>query len=214
MAQAALKKRRRLRRAVAVAAAIFAVVRVSGADQTLHIDPARSRTTIHVGKAGVFSFLAGHSHQVAGPIESGEVIVDPERPTTARIRLTIAASDLRVSPAGEPEGDPPKVQEAMDGPKVLDVAQYPRITYESSTVTVQSRHNDVLELAVSGKLTIRDVTRPVTAAVHAELTADTVTARGRFAIKQSAFGITPISVAGVVAVKDELQIDFTVVAQK
>jgi hypothetical protein len=107
----------------AFAIALASAAHVSGASQTFQIDAAQSRTTIHVGKAGVFSFVAGHSHDVAGPIESGTVEVDPAAPEGARIRLAIAASELRVSAAGEPEGDAPKVQEAMDGAKVLDVAR-------------------------------------------------------------------------------------------
>jgi hypothetical protein len=42
--------------------------------------------------------------------------------------------------------------------------------------------------------------------------ADTLTITGQTAFKQSDYGITPISVAGVVKVKDELAIAFTIVA--
>jgi len=40
---------------------------------------------------------------------------------------------------------------------------------------------------------------------------DEVTGTGRFSLKQSDYGITPVSVAGVVSVKDALDITFTVV---
>ena len=62
--------------------------------------------------------------------------------------------------------------------------------------------------------TIRDATRPVEVAVHAELIENGLKATGRFAIKQAALEIAPISVGGVVAVKDQRQIDFTIVATK
>jgi hypothetical protein len=39
-----------------------------------------------------------------------------------------------------------------------------------------------------------------------------LSASGRFEIKQSAFGMKPISVGGVVSVKDTLDIDFSIVA--
>ena len=205
---------RRFGWATAIAVALWPAVHVSGANQTFRVDPANSRTTIHVGKAGVFSFVAGHSHEVTGPIGSGEVDVDPDSPAQGRIHLVIPATELRVSTAGEPEGDAPKVQEAMNGPKVLDVEHQPRILYESTAVTVKSRHGNLLDLNVEGRLTIREVARPVTAAVHAEFAGNSLKATGRFAVKQSAFGITPISVGGVVAVKDELQIEFSIVATK
>jgi polyisoprenoid-binding protein YceI len=192
----------------------LSVVHASGAVQTFRIDAANSRATIHVGKAGMFSFVAGHSHEVSGPIESGEVEVDPDSPAQGRIHLVIPASELRVSAAAEPEGDAPKVQEAMSGPKVLDVAHQPRILYESTAVTVKSGHGSRIDLLVEGRLTIRGMTRPVTATVHAEFAEHTLKATGRFAVKQSTFGITPVSVGGVVAVKDELQIEFSILASK
>jgi polyisoprenoid-binding protein YceI len=187
---------------------------VAAANASYRVDGSKSRATIHVGKAGAFSFLAGHSHEVGGPIQSGSVDVDPEEPTRSRVRLVIAAADLNVAAEHEPAGDAPKVQEAMIGEKVLDVAHHPRITYESSAVTLKDRHGNVLNLTVTGQLTIRDVMREVTAPVRVELGATELAASGRFSIKQSAFGIKPISVGGVVAVKDALDIDFSVLAHK
>jgi hypothetical protein len=43
---------------------------------------------------------------------------------------------------------------------------------------------------------------------------EALTADGTFSIKQSDYGITPISVAGAVAVKDVLAISFTVLARE
>jgi hypothetical protein len=39
-----------------------------------------------------------------------------------------------------------------------------------------------------------------------------VTATGRFALKQTDYGIRPVSVGGVVSVKDSVDISFTIVA--
>src|SRR6476661_2463073 len=56
------------------------------------IDPAKSTVTIHVGKAGAFSFMAGHVHEVGGPIQTGSVDVDLDMPSRSRVRLSIASS--------------------------------------------------------------------------------------------------------------------------
>jgi len=187
---------------------------VAAAAQTYRVDPANSRATIHVGKAGAFSFIAGHAHEVTGPVESGSVDVDLDAPQNSRVSLVIATRELKVSPAGEPEGDVPKVQDAMDSDKVLDVNRFPRITYDSTTVTVKSRSSKVLDLVVTGRLTIRDATETVTTPVRVELDEKALTATGRFEVKQTAFGIKPVSVGGVVAVKDALEITFSVTARK
>jgi polyisoprenoid-binding protein YceI len=193
---------------------LLVAVGATAADRTYRVDPSRSRATIHVGKAGAFSFIAGHTHEIVGPIESGSIDVDLDALPRSRVTLVIAAAELKVSAKGEPEGDPPKVQEAMSGEKVLDVARHPRITFESTGATLQSRRGTLLDLMVSGTLTIRDVAQPVTVPVHVDIADASLTASGRFTIKQSAFGIKPVSVGGVVAVKDALDIDFSIVAAR
>jgi polyisoprenoid-binding protein YceI len=186
----------------------------AAANATYRVDASRSRATIHVGKAGAFSFLAGHSHEVSGPIQSGSVDVNPDEPSRSRVQLIIAAADLHVAAEREPEGDAPKVQEAMASDNVLDVAHHPQITYESSAVTLRDRQGSVLNLNVTGHLTIRGVMRDVAAPVRVELGDTELAATGRFSIKQSAFGIKPISVGGVVAVKDALEIEFSMIARR
>lgn len=206
--------RRSLLFAAAIAIAWSQPIGLVAGVQSYRVDPAKSSATIHVGKAGAFSFVAGHTHEVTGPIESGSVDVDAESPSQSHVKLVIAASALKVSAEGEPHGDAPKVQEAMDGDAVLDVAHHERITYESTSVTVQEHRGNRLDLVVAGQLTIRDTTQSVKVPVRVDLADDTLTASGRFAIKQSAFGIKPISVGGVVAVKDTLDVEFSVSAKK
>jgi polyisoprenoid-binding protein YceI len=205
---------RSLSLAAAIATAWSQTIAPVAGLQSYRVDSAKSHATIHVGKAGAFSFVAGHTHEVTGPVESGSVDVDVEAPSRSRVRLVIAASELKVSAEGEPRGDAPKVQEAMDGGTVLDVAHHARITYESTSVKVQERRGNRLDLVVAGQLTIRDVNQPVTVPVRVELSDGGLTANGRFSIKQSAFGIKPVSVGGVVAVKDALDIEFSISATK
>ena len=109
---------------------------------------------LRVGKADALSFIAGHTHEVRGPIENGSVEVDFDNPSQARVRLAIATSELKVIAAGEPEGDAPKVQEAMSGEKVLDVAHHPRVIFESAEATLKSRRGTRLDLIVTGQLTV------------------------------------------------------------
>jgi polyisoprenoid-binding protein YceI len=193
--------------------ALLSSVHVHAAGRVYQVDPAKSQVTIAVGKAGAFSFIAGHTHQIIGPIESGTVNVDPDDPSRSHVGLVISASALKVSAAGEPRDDPPKVQQAMESDKVLDVQRYPRMTFESTAVTLKRRDGAALDIVVTGQLTIRDVTRSITAPVHVQLAADGLVANGAFTIRQTAFGIKPISVGGVVAVKDGLDLVFSIAAR-
>jgi hypothetical protein len=47
-----------------------------------------------------------------------------------------------------------------------------------------------------------------------KLAGDRLTATGKFVIKQTDYGITPISIGGVVKVKNELNISFTIAARE
>ena len=116
--------------------------------------------------------------EVRGPIESGSVELHLDNPPQARVRLAIATAELKVTAAGEPEGDAPKVQEAMSGEKVLDVAHHPRVIFESTEATLKSRRGTRLDLIVTGQLTIRAVSQRVSVPVGVEITDGSLTATG------------------------------------
>lgn len=188
--------------------------RQAPAVETYTVDPAASQVTIDVGKAGFLSF-AGHTHRVVGPIESGTIDFDREDPSRSHVRIVIAAAALEVSSEGEPRDDVPKVQETMDGDKVLGVARYPRIAFQSTSFERSpTRAASALDLIVRGELTIRNISRPIGVPVHVELTGNSITATGRFAVKQTTYGIAPVTVGGVVSVKDALDIRFRIVARR
>ena len=201
-------------RTVAVCAAALAasITVIAAGPRTFTVDAEHSRALIDVGKSGAFSF-AGHTHEVEAPLTSGVVHLDPDALARSDVRLEFNAAAMHLTGKGEPPGDVPKVTEAMLGAQVLDVKRYPSITFESTNVTARGTL-PALDLSVAGKLTIRDTTKPVTAPVAVKVDGATLTATGKFTIKQTDFGITPISVGGVVKVKDELTITFTIAARE
>jgi len=173
--------------------------------------PEKSVLRIEVGKGGAFGFVAGHTHEVEGRIQ-GRVTADASDLSRAEIQLTIRAADLRVSGKGEPPDDVPKVQERMLGPDVLDVARYPEITFRSRSVAVGGGRNAAADLRVTGELALHGRTKSITAPVRVQIDGGSLTASGTLTVKQSDFGIKPVSVGGVVNVKDALTIHFTVTA--
>ena len=66
---------------------------------------------------------------------------------------------------------------------------------------------------MTGNLELRGVKKSIALKVRVETSGPRLTAVGRASLKHSDFGITPVSVAGVVKVKDELAIDFRIVAR-
>ena len=189
-------------------------IRVRAAADAYRIDKTKSTVTIEIGKSGALSFVAGHTHEVTGPIASGAVDVDRRAPSHAHIKLVIPAAGLKLSRRSESAEDAQKIQETMDGEGVLASDRYRELTFESTSVKASGQPADAMDLVVDGRLTIRGVTQPVSAPVHVAFNGDALTATGRFTVKQSAFGIKPVTVGGVVAVKDALDIRFSIVGSR
>jgi polyisoprenoid-binding protein YceI len=176
------------------------------------IDPAASSVRIHVGKSGAFSF-AGHTHDVVAPAVAGEIAADPADLGASRVSLAFEAGALKVLPEGEPAGDPPKVEAAMLGPKVLDVARFPTITFKSQRVTGREAGGGAYLLEIAGEMALHGVTRALTLPVRVEVAGDTLTATGKAVLRHDQFGMQPVSVAGVVKVKNEVQVAYRFVAR-
>ena len=206
----------RYRSAWVAIAAVLAIASNGSAAATMYrVVPDKSPLRIEVGKGGAFGFVAGHTHEVEGRIQ-GRVTADPADLTHTEIQLTIRTAELRVSGKGEPPDDVPKVQERMAGPDVLDIARFPEIAFRSTAVAGggqrESQGNAGVPVRVTGDLTLHGITKSVTATVNVRIDGTSLTATGAFNVKQTDFGIKPVSVAGVVNVKDALTIHFTVTA--
>lgn len=176
---------------------LFLTTSASVLGQSRPIDPANSRIVVHVSKAGLFSAL-GDNHEVEAPISEGSV--DHKNGTVA---FTIETARMRVVDPQLASDKRQQVQERMLGPDVLDVAHFPKISFESTRATTGPN----AQLTVTGRLFIHGVTRPITLSVRSE----TGRYLGTCTIKQRDFGITPVTVGGgTVKVKDELKIDFDI----
>ena len=192
--------------------AIVATVR-GAASRSYTIDSSRSSATIEVGKAGAFSFAAGHTHEVIVPSIAGTITVDTDDPARSNVHLTIDASVLKVSGKGESADDVPKVQATMLGAQVLDVQRYPKITFASTSIAVKNQTTAVTDAMVTGQLTLHNVTRSITVPVTVQREDHTLAVTGRFPVKQTEYGIKPVSVGGVVSVKDAVNVSFTIAAR-
>jgi polyisoprenoid-binding protein YceI len=179
--------------------------------RTYVVVPERSLMTVHVGRAGLFGF-AGHEHEVAAPVARGTVLVDEDDPQRSSVMLEFDAASLKVTGRGEPAKDVPKVQARMTGPDVLDVARHPVVAFRSTAVSAAPGAQGTWDLEVRGDLTLRGVTRSLEVPVRLTRADGALRATGRTVIRQTDFGMKPVSVAGVVKVKNELTLQFDITA--
>jgi len=157
--------------------------------------------TVHVGKSGLFSVFA-HDHQIAAPIARGEL---DESPAAARVELWVNSAQLRVADKGISARDRSQIQTTMLGPKVLDADAFPEIHFRSTSVVARKAG----QWTVSGELELHGVKR----AIRFEVQRTGRAYRGTASLKQSDFGIEPVTIAGgTVKVKDEVSVEFEIVA--
>ncbi len=160
------------------------------------MDTTKSKLTVFVYKEGLFAFAADN-HEVSAPIASGSL-----DETGQTVDLAIDATKMQVQ-------DPPSrrdtVQANMLGPQVLDVANYPKITFHSTKI----EKADPDHWTVTGELTLHGQTRPMTLQV---IRTDANTFSGSANVRQTDFGISPIKIAGgAVRVKNDVKVEFTIV---
>jgi polyisoprenoid-binding protein YceI len=165
------------------------------------IDTEHSTITLHVSKSGLFRAFADN-HVIQVPVTGGSFDDGPQ----SRVEIVVDAGRLRVLDPGLSAGDREQVQTRMLGPEVLDVARFPQIRFHSTAIERGKPDTWV----VKGELTLHGQTH----AVMLTMTADHGRYKGSTSLKQTEFGITPISIAGgAVTVKDEVRIDADIVGR-
>ena len=185
----------------------------SAASRAFSIDPKASSVQAHVGKTGIGSF-AGHDHNVLAPSLQGDVSADFDDLPRSTVEVLVNARAMTVSEEGEPKGDAPKVQQAMRGPNVLNVARFPLIRFRSREVSGRKISDTSYELQVQGDLSLHGMVKPVVVPLKVQVQGDTLTADGKISLKQSDYGMKPTTAAGgLVQVEDEVPVTFRIVAR-
>lgn len=171
------------------------------------VAPGRSHFRIHVGTGGLFGAFA-HNHFIEAEKIDGCATIDEKDLAHSSIKLTFATADIRVIDPKESAKDRAEVQKTMET-EVLRVSEFPRVTFESNKIEQAGSAN---QLRVHGNLTIRGKTQPAVIPVTLTHQDDgSYRAVGKYAFKQTSFGIKPIQLAGgTVKVKDEIQTDFEI----
>jgi polyisoprenoid-binding protein YceI len=84
----------------------------------------------------------------------GRVVLDRENPAASQFQLTINADSIDTNNAGR--------DKHLKGPDFFDVASFPTITFESTTVVLDNRAQQGIVYQVTGNLTMHGVTRQIT----------------------------------------------------
>ena len=165
-----------------------------------------SRFEVRTGKSGLFGF-AGHSHQIRARAVEGWVVYRADDPSASRLEVSIPAESLEVLTPRD-TAEIRKVAERMRT-DVLQVSRYPEIRFTATVAAPSSKG-----FRLKGELTMAGHTRSVPVDVSVRMAGDTLWAGGQFSVKQTDFGIKPVTAGpgGTVKVADQVKFDFAAVA--
>jgi polyisoprenoid-binding protein YceI len=172
-----------------------------------------SRFTVQAFAEGLFSAF-GHDPVIAIRDFTGEVKFTPGTLSDASVQMKIMADSLAVSDEVK-EKDRAEIERMMRE-DVLETAEYPEIVFQSTNISASRLAEGRYRARVIGTLTLHGVTQS-NLWIHAEVTmsGERLRAQGEFPLKQTDYGIKPVSVAGgTMKVKNELKFSFDIVAEK
>jgi len=143
---------------------------------------------------------------------SGSVVFDPQNPGATTGKLVVASSSLHVPN--------PTMKEHMHSGQWLDVQNFPEITFETKSLKNVKTSGDSTTADAVGTLTIRGVTKEITAPVKLTYLkdklaqrvpgtkGDLLVIRSTFTVSRSDFGINPGAPTDKVA--DEIELSLSV----
>jgi polyisoprenoid-binding protein YceI len=176
--------------------------------KVLVIDPAQSLIAVTVRRGGALARL-GHDHVVASHTVTGYAA-----PAQGRADFSFRLDQMTVDePALRREAgfDSQPSDAAISGTRtnmlarVLEAERFPMVALHA-----EQAPGAAMRLAI----TLHGVTRTVAAPARLESSADGITASGTLELRQTDFGITPMSVmAGAMTVLDTMELRYRIVAR-
>lgn len=176
--------------------------------KVLVIDPAQSLIAVTVRRGGPLARL-GHDHVVASRRVTGFAA-----PQAGRADFSFRLDQMSVDePALRKEAglDTTPSDAAIEGTranmldKVLEAQRYPVVALHAESLAGQGYRLSI---------TLQGVTRTVDATARVEHSVNAVTASGALILRQSDFGITPMSVmGGALTVQDTMELRYRIVAR-
>jgi polyisoprenoid-binding protein YceI len=182
-----------------------APVQASGSAKVYKIDPAQSEAHYEVGETffqgNRFNLAIGRTKGIAG-----EVLVDFANPANSQIGTIV----IDVSQLTSDEGR----RDNYIRNNALQSSQYPQVTFKPTKIEgipASVKPGDQLTLKVTGDLTVKQTTKPVTFDVTLTANQDKVTGTGSTTIALSDFGVGPIQLA-MLQTEDKAKLVFDFVA--
>lgn len=189
-------------------AAAPAAVTDTGGVTTYKIVPGESSLTYEVGETFIndnnrFNLAKGTTQQVAG-----EISLDRANPQNSRVGEITADISQFTSDSGR--------RDNFIRGRFLESNKFPTVTFAPASIEglpATYAEGQELNFKVTGDLTVRDATKPVTFDVTAKADGDTLSGTAVTTILMSDFGFGPISIGGMLNTEDQVKVTLAFVAR-
>ncbi len=175
-------------------------------------DKIASRFTVQAFATGMLSAF-GHNPTIAIRDYDCDIQFTPDTVDNASVHLTVRTSGMEVADEMKND-DRKKLEDAMYN-QVLEVGRFPTALFESKQIAVQKQNSDQWQVHVNGELTFHGFTQNLLIQARVMYMGTMMRIAGEFALRQSDFGIKPVSFAGgALRLKDDLKFSFELVARQ
>ena len=176
------------------------------------IDARASRFTVQAF-AGGFAAMMAHSPKFGIREFEGQAEFAPDSLADASLRFSVKPASLDLLDDVSAKDRTEIMRVASE--EVLETGRFAEIVFESTEVAPARVANNLYRVVVTGDLTLHGDTNTQSLQAQVMIAGDTLRANGEFTLKQTAYGIKLVSVAGgMVKVKDDLKFTFDIVARK
>ncbi|MFK7927483.1 MAG: YceI family protein [Myxococcota bacterium] len=163
------------------------------------------------------ALIAGHDHVLVASRYSGSVTWDPNDLSACKVSVDVPVSSLVVDPPGSRKRkgfkgetsakDKATIKKNALGKNQLNGGAHPKITFRSTSCAAAGDR-----VLVSGKLTVRGVTKSVKTPMRISASPDRFKASGSVGFSHTQFGFKPFSAAlGALKNDDKLTLDLSFV---
>jgi polyisoprenoid-binding protein YceI len=175
---------------------------------TFKLIPGESELQYEVGEVFInqdnrFNVAIGVTKQI-----EGEIIVDPTSPSSSRLGTFTADVSQFKSDSNR--------RDSTLRNRFLESATYPTVTFIPSQIEGipdNYQEGEQVQLKITGDLTIREVTNPVTFDTSVKYDGEALRGEATTTILMSEFGFGPISIAGILNTEDEAKVTLFFVAK-
>lgn len=174
--------------------------------------PGLSRFTARAFATGLLASM-GHNPSFAIRQFTGEANVPAAAPEQGAVRIVVQAASLELTDQVS-DKDRREIERTTRN-EVLEVSRFPEIVFEASHPSMSKGGEGHYWANLTGKLTLHGITQPQQITAQVSVTDSELRASGEVTVRQSSFGIKPVSVAGgTLKIKDDVKVTFDFVARK